>query len=130
MIMRYAPLVMILGIMLTACGPGTLRTGTPTPSETAPPLPSLTVAPTETAVPTATSTNTATATVTAAATWTPRPAALTCPKGTVLRASVNKCFYATRTPKPEHSYCEDFGKAADCRANGCTWIRKTRSCSP
>jgi len=127
---RITLAVAALCLLGSACGPGGLLSNTATPSATSTAIPTLTSVPTE--APAATATVIATATATATATPSPAltAAALACPKGTVLRPSVNRCFYATRTPKPEHSICEDYGKASECRANGCTWIRKTRSCSP
>jgi hypothetical protein len=123
---RIALSLALLSVLASACGTGGLRspTFTPTPTETLTPRPS------PTSTPTSTHTNTSTATATATLTQTATATAAICPKGTILHPSVNRCFYATRTPKPEHSYCEDIGKAADCRASGCTWIRKTRTCSP
>jgi hypothetical protein len=47
----------------------------------------------------------------------------------VLRASVNRCFYATRTPKVEIPYCQQFTHKWACIDNGCSWNGKVGLCS-
>ncbi len=126
--MRYILSLASLAICLAAwgCGgPGPLTNPTLTPQATSTSIPTATAAPmdTPTSVPTETSIATATATQMAA------PTAAICPKGTVLLPSVNRCFYATRTPKPESPFCEQFKKASDCVSNGCSWNKKVGFCS-
>ncbi len=112
-------------LIAAGCGPGPFTNPTATPESTASAVPTL--APTQTA--TSTEAPSATATLIASATQTLAPTAVTCPKGTVLRPSVNKCYYATRTPKPEIPFCEQFKKATDCTLNGCSWNKKVGLCS-
>jgi hypothetical protein len=64
-----------------------------------------------------------------AATETRAPTAITCPKGTVLEPSVNRCFYATRTPKVEEPYCVQFSHKWACINHGCSWSDQTKNCS-
>ncbi len=109
----------------SGCGPGPLSKPTLTPESTATTVPTFTPTPTDTP----TTAPTAIATTTTLPTQTLAPTAVTCPKGTILRPSVNKCFYATRTPKPEIPFCEQFKKASDCISNGCSWNKKVGFCS-
>jgi hypothetical protein len=120
-IIKRTWLCMTLAIALAGCGSGPLSKPTLTPLPTATSAPTLTAAPTET--PTTAPTPTSIPTQTLA------PAAVTCPKGTVLRPSVNRCFYATRAPKPEIPYCEQFAKKSDCTSHGCSWNTKVGFCS-
>lgn len=122
---RFASAVVAVFLLSSACGPGGLLGPTVTPSPTATINPPLSA----TWTPTFTSTATPTSTATGTPTETLTPTAVSCPKGTVLRASVNSCFYATRTRKPENA-CQDYHTAAECSSHACTWIRKTGTCSP
>ncbi len=121
----FALIIVAFGLTTAGCGPGPLTNPTPTPTAPATVVPTLTPAPTDTPTLAAT----ATASVAATSTQALAPTAVTCPKGTVLRPSVNKCFYATRTPKPEIPFCEQFKKATDCTSNGCSWNKKVGFCS-
>ena len=95
--------------------------------------------PTATAVATTTSTATATSTSTQTATAAPSstplptqtftPTAVTCPKGTVLLPSVNRCFFATRTQRPpEPTFCQHFKYKWACINNDCFWDRTVQLC--
>lgn len=120
--LRFVVVVVAVFLLTSACGPGGWLGPTVTPSPTETPSPTLSPASTSTA------TVTPTATETAAPTQTLAPTAVSCPKGTVLRPSLNKCFYATRTPKP--SACLKYDDADECLSSGCTWDKKTRTCGP
>ncbi len=117
----FVLIVVAFGLTVSGCGPGPLTNPTSTSLAPATAAPTLTPLPTDT--PTLAPTETPTAT------QTPAPTAVTCPKGTVLRPSVNKCFYATRTPKPEIPFCEQWKKRTECVANGCSWDKKVGLCS-
>lgn len=122
--MKIRWLCLSLVLLLSACDLGPLSKPTPTLMPTATSSP--TQAPTSTETPTATST--ATTTATATVTETLSPTAVSCPKGTVLLPSLNKCFYATRTPRPEIPYCQQFDHKAACISNGCSWHTTGRFC--
>jgi hypothetical protein len=109
-----------LTLLLSACNLGPLSEPTPTPPATA--------TPSQTPAPTSTETPTVTATAPFFPTQTLTPTAITCPKGTVLLPSVNRCFYATRTPKVEEPYCVQFTHKWACINNGCFWDRSVKSC--
>ena len=119
--MKIRWLCISVGLFLSACDLGPLSEPTPTPVATATSIPTL--------APTATETSTAASTATFSVTETIAPTAVTCPKGTVLRPSLNKCFYATRTPKPQIPYCEQFAHKVDCINSGCSWNTKIGFCS-
>ena len=123
--LRSVLAVVAVVLLVSGCGPGGLLgpTVTPTPTETLNPLPSPSSTATSTAMPTATATDTPTQTLT------PTSTAVTCPKGTVLRAPLNACFYATRTPKGRIDACLKYTRVSDCLANGCNWISKTKTCT-
>jgi hypothetical protein len=118
--MKSTCLFLGLTIFLSACDLGPLARPTPTPLPTATSTPTL--------APTSTDTPTATSTATSFPTQTFTPTAVTCPKGTLLQPSVNKCFYASRTPKPELSYCQHFKYKWACINNGCFWDRTVQLC--
>ena len=119
--MKLTWLFIILAFLLSACNLGPLLWPTPTAVPTATSTPTL--------APTSTQTPTATSTATFLPTQTPAPTAINCPKGTVLKPSVNRCFYATRTPKPEILYCQHFTHKWACINNGCAWDGVAKSCS-
>ena len=111
-----------LAFVLLACNLGPLLLeATPTAPATATPIPTL--------APTSTETPTAAPTAYFIPTQVPAPTAITCPKGTELRPSVNRCFYVTRTPKPENRYCPQFTHKWSCINNGCSWDAKAGVCS-
>lgn len=116
--MKSAWLFISLTLLLSACDLGPLAPATPTPLPTATSVPSL--APTSTQMPTPTATSSPTQTFTSTA--------VTCPKGTLLNPRVNACFYASRTPKPELSYCQHFKYKWACINNGCFWDRSVQLC--
>jgi len=121
---RFSVAALAVMLLASACGPGELLGSAVTPS------PTETTSPTLTLTSTVTSTSTAAATATAAATQTLSSTAVICPNGTVLRPSLNRCFYASRTPKPKLDACLSYKKASDCISNGCGWNKKTGTCSP
>jgi hypothetical protein len=59
----------------------------------------------------------------------PSPTALTCPKGTSLNPSDNRCYFATRTPKPEDIYCPEYGNKSACLKHGCSWNAVKSECT-
>ncbi len=120
--MKITWLFVSLALLLSACDLGPLSQPTPTPPATATSTPTVT--------PTSTETPTAAPTATSFPTQTSTPTAVTCPKGTVLRPSVNGCFYVTRTPKPEDTYCQHFMHKWICINNGCPWNGQTKLCGP
>lgn len=119
--MKFKWILISLALVLSACDLGPLSQPTPTPTATA--------TPTATLVPTSTQTPIPSATETLLPTRTFTPTAVTCPKGTVLLSSLNRCFYATRTPKPpEPSYCSHFRYKWACMNQGCFWDRTNKVC--
>jgi hypothetical protein len=119
--MKIMWLFVSLTLLFLGCDLGPLSGATPTPPATA--------TPTATVTPPATATPTLTSTATFFATYTATPTAITCPKGTVLEPSVNRCFYATRTPRPpEPTYCQHFKYKWACINNGCFWDRTVQLC--
>jgi hypothetical protein len=118
--MKITSLFISLALLLPACDLVPLSRPTPTPLPTATSSPTL--------APTSTETATVTPTATPFPTQTPRPTAVTCPKGTVLEPAVNRCFYATRTPKVEEPYCQQFAHKWACINNGCFWDRAVQLC--
>jgi hypothetical protein len=68
-------------------------------------------------------TDTPTATLTSTAVY--------CPKGTILIPSLGKCYYATRTPKPQGTAapaCASYKNPSACTLNGCSWDKVPSTC--
>jgi hypothetical protein len=107
-----------LAVLPLACNLGPLILGT-TPTET----PTATATTTEipTLAPLSTDTPAVSPTAYLIPTVVPSPTGLTCPKGTALNLSDNRCYYATRTPRPQDIHCPDYANKAACLKHGCTW---------
>ena len=113
------PLACRLGPLILGAGPTATPTATATATETASP----TFAPASTEAPTLAPTAFLIPTVV------PSPTALTCPKGTSLNLTDNRCYFATRTPKPEDIYCPEYQNKAACLKHGCSWNAVKSECT-
>jgi hypothetical protein len=119
-----------LALVLMACNLGPLlieATSTATPSPTVTPTSTETpsVAPTAYLIPT----QGPAPTLYFIPTQVPLPTAITCPKGTVLNSSDNRCYFATRTPDPRKIYCPEYPQKSGCVNHGCSWDAKAGKCS-
>ena len=111
-----------LAVLPLACNIGPLLLGaTPTATATASAIPTL--------APASTETPTVAPTAYFMPTQVPAATAINCPKGTELRPSENRCFYVTRTPKPQDIYCPAYTHKSGCINHGCSWNAKTGVCS-
>ena len=122
--MKIKVLFIGLAVLPLACNLGPLlweTTPTPTATATASAIPTL--------APASTETPTVAPTAYLIPTQAPAPTAINCPKGTELRPAENRCFYVTRTPKPQDIYCPEYKNKSGCINHGCTWNAKTGVCS-
>jgi len=124
--MRLKRILIALAFLTPACnlGPvifGSGPTETPTPTATASEIPTL--------APVSTDTPVVTPTFFLIPTVVPSPTALTCPKGTALNPSDNRCYFATRTPKPVDVYCPEYQNKSACQKHGCSWDAVKAECN-
>jgi hypothetical protein len=111
--LAFLPLACSLGPLLREANPTATPTATAIPTLAPASTEAPTVAPTLGLIPT----------------QIPPPTSITCPRGTELRVSENKCFYVTRTPKPEDIYCPEYPNKAGCVKHGCSWNAETGTCT-